>query len=435
VISGNGNDGITISGTGTTGTTIQGNLIGVNATATAKIGNLAQGIWVGAGAQTTVVGGAGAGAGNIIGGNAFAGIELNGASTSGNFVYGNFIGTNTTGLLDLGNSIDGILVVNGANNNSIGGTIPGAGNTIAFNGRDGVRIESSAGSGNAILGNRIYSNAGLGINLVGGSQNSFGVTANDLGDGDSGANGLQNFPVVSSVTIDGTNVAVAGTLNSTANRTFRIEVFGNTAPDASGYGQGQRYLGAFNVTTDGSGNVTFNETLAGVTLAAGEFVAYTATDLTTNNTSEFSYAVMATLLVNAAPSALKATGTTQGGLSLNTNDPLGDAYLVADNGGAIFGGRTALTVEVQAVFEPLSNGSDTLIEYQLAGGTDEFRLTRVNLNNALWLTVNGTEIQITGFDFSTLEDGQPHSLAVSWNSSAERGASTLTAKLSHREPV
>ncbi len=114
---------------------------------------------------------------------------------------------------------------------------------------------------------------------------------------------------------------------------------------------------------------------------------------------------------------IDAARSTDGGLALNMGTLLGDSYLQADNGGAIFGGRTALTVELQAVFEPLSNGSDTLIEYQLAGGTDEFRLTRVDLNNALRLMINGTEVTTTDFDFSTLEDGQPHSLAVSWNSS------------------
>ncbi len=45
-----------------------------------------------------------------------------------------------------------------------GGTAPGAGNTIAFNGHDGVRIDG--GSRNSGLHNRIYANVNLGIELL-----------------------------------------------------------------------------------------------------------------------------------------------------------------------------------------------------------------------------------------------------------------------------
>ncbi len=198
LISGNGGDGLSIGDTGTTGNLIQGNLIGVNSTATSTIGNGAQGIWIGNGAQSNTIGGTVAGAGNVIGGSTYAGIELNGSSTSNNIIQGNFIGTNSSGTVNLGNSIDGILVTNSASNNTIGGTVSGAGNTIAFNGRDGIRIESTAATGNAILGNNIYSNSGLGINLAGGTQNGFGVTSNDSGDGDAGANSPSEFPTISS---------------------------------------------------------------------------------------------------------------------------------------------------------------------------------------------------------------------------------------------
>ena len=52
-----------------------------------------------------------------------------------------------------------------------------------------------------------------------------------------------------------------GTLNSTANSNFRIEIYTNTAADPTGYGEGQRYIGSFNVTTDGSGNASFTQSL------------------------------------------------------------------------------------------------------------------------------------------------------------------------------
>ena len=113
-----------------------------------------------------------------------------------------------------------------------------------------------------------------------------GVTANDAGDGDTGANNLQNFPVLTSA--DGTlnSMVVSGTLNSTANSTFRLEFFTNAACDASGNGEGQFYLGSQDVLTDGSGNAPFSATVYGA-FSAGQQITATATSFG-NDTSEFS---------------------------------------------------------------------------------------------------------------------------------------------------
>ena len=70
---------------------------------------------------------------------------------------------------------------------TIGGTAVGAGNLVAFNSGSGVTIMSEFG--NAVRGNSIFLNGALGIDLHGD-----GVTPNDPGDGDGGANGRQNFP-------------------------------------------------------------------------------------------------------------------------------------------------------------------------------------------------------------------------------------------------
>ena len=50
-----------------------------------------------------------------------------------------------------------------------------------------------------------------------------GVTANDAGDGDSGANNLQNFPVLTSANSNTAGTTIVGSLNSNANTTYRIE--------------------------------------------------------------------------------------------------------------------------------------------------------------------------------------------------------------------
>ena len=75
--------------------------------------------------------------------------------------------------------------------------------------------------------------------------------------------------------------------------TFRLEFFSNTSAHSTGYGEGQTFLGTTNVTTDGSGNASFNVSFP-VAANAKTFTA-TATD-PNNNTSEFSPAFRVRLL-------------------------------------------------------------------------------------------------------------------------------------------
>src|SRR5205807_7800995 len=126
----------------------------------------------------------------------------------------------------------------GSPRNIVGGSEPGAGNIIAFNGTQGVYI---AGPDNTVLGNSIFANGGLGIDV-----NSTGtdVNPNDPGDADH----LQNYPVLTSASSTDNTVTVVGILDSTANTNFRVEFFANAVPDPSGFGEGQRYLGFTTVT-------------------------------------------------------------------------------------------------------------------------------------------------------------------------------------------
>src|SRR5439155_23562524 len=103
----------------------------------------------------------------------------------------------------------------------------GAGNLISGNsGFFWLGVLVNGGTGNSILGNSIFANGGLGINL----GDHDGVTENDLvpGDPDTGANNLQNFPVLTSAVTVGTTTTITGTFNSTPNHNFRIEFFTNT---------------------------------------------------------------------------------------------------------------------------------------------------------------------------------------------------------------
>src|SRR6185369_10009499 len=121
--------------------------------------------------------------------------------------------------LNLGNFLDGVDLVDSDSSNNVGGTATGAGNVIAFNQGNGIHIRAGVVTSlnNALLGNSIFSNTGLGIEL-----DPTGVTANDPLDADTGPNNLQNFPVLTNVTSTAGNTAITGTLNSTATASFRI---------------------------------------------------------------------------------------------------------------------------------------------------------------------------------------------------------------------
>jgi hypothetical protein len=154
-----------------------------------------------------------------------------------------------------------------------------AGNVIAFNDDAGVNVAQTADIGNRILGNSIFANDGLGIDLGGD-----GRTANDPTDPDPGPNNLQNFPVIDSARSTNTKTTVEGGLNSLANRTFRIQFFANPSVDGA---EGKTFLGQEDVTTDSAGDVEFSFTTR-KRVPPGQAITATATRLGTGDTSEFS---------------------------------------------------------------------------------------------------------------------------------------------------
>ena len=266
LISGNTWEGIGIS---SSNNTVQGNTIGTDPSGQSGLGNSLWGITIGTIGSGNQIGGTSGGAGNLISGNGAPGILSQG---SNNTIQGNKIGTDASGQSPLGNS-GGIEFLFGSNN-LVGGQTAEAGNTIAFNTAFGVRVNGAAngsnGFGNSILRNSIFSNGSRGIELV-------GFSSNDNLDADAGPNGLQNHPVISSISPSGETSTVAGSLDSEASKTYRIELFRNAVCDPSGRGQGKTFLGSTDVTTNGSGSGSF--TLNGISsLAPGDFVTATATD-------------------------------------------------------------------------------------------------------------------------------------------------------------
>jgi titin len=251
---------------------VQGNFIGTDVTGTQALGNGSHGVYL----ETSFgsqIGGTEPGAGNLISGNGGSGVFL-GSSGFGNLVQGNLIGTDISGSQPLGNARDGVHAdnMNDARGNTIGGEAPGAGNTIAFNGNDGVVVDRSTNI--AILGNAIFANGHLGIELL------------------RGGNHDQAAPVLTSATSDGSSITITGALDSTPNTTFTLEFFANRSSDPSGVYEGEQLIGSVLVTTDAAGHASFTVTFT-VAIDPGLFLTGTATD-SANNTSPFSDAIQVT---------------------------------------------------------------------------------------------------------------------------------------------
>jgi titin len=299
LISGNTGRGVYISYEGdytATNTNVLGNFIGTDITGAAALGNQV-GVEIDQ-VSGNNVGGTTPGSRNVISGNSQAGVIVNGVPlhvASNNAVRDNYIGVAQDGTSQLSNHGHGVLVFWSTSNTTV------ANNVIWFNDITGVTVLSAPGgepeaTGVGIAGNSIDRNGGLGIDL-----GNAGSDTNDGEDNDSGANGLQNYPVLSSAQVSGSDLFVSGTLHSTNNTAFRIRFYRSPVCNASQggaaegdtHGEGRFEFGSTDVVTDGAGNVAFSPTITGAGVAVGEAVTATATATMGNSTSEFSLCITA----------------------------------------------------------------------------------------------------------------------------------------------
>jgi hypothetical protein len=274
------------------GTIVQGNYIGTDATGTSSFGQIGPvGVEARNSTGTQILG-------NVISGIVVVGINhfegqrfgdgiLLQGNVAGSVVRGNRIGTDESGRNPIPNHA-GVTTSFWPGSPApsavtIGGTGNGEGNRIAFSETIGVTVDFTA-RGITISANSIESNGALGIDLF--NQSGAGVSPNDAGDGDNGGNGLQNFPVLQSANVATGGTMITGSFNSLPNSQFSLEFFTNAECDPSGFGEGARFLGSLTVTTNGSGNATFQTTVA--RSPVGSSITATATHLATGNTSEFS---------------------------------------------------------------------------------------------------------------------------------------------------
>ncbi|HZI86786.1 MAG TPA: Calx-beta domain-containing protein, partial [Pyrinomonadaceae bacterium] len=419
IISANGT-GVRISDQTTMGNKIHGNYIGADTTGTADLGNANEGVFLD-NAPNNFIGGTATGEGNLISGNDASGVRILDDKATGNRVEGNLIGTKVNGTEALANSSHGVYLRN-VSNNRIGGTTSGARNQIGFNGGDGIFIEpaNAPTNANAVLSNAIFANAGLGIDLF-----PDGVTANDAGDADTGANNLQNFPVLTSAISFPSSTTAIGTLNSTASTTFLLEFYSNASCDPSSNGEGQTFLGNINRTTDAGGNLTFNR-VGMPAIPAGRFITATATD-PTGNTSEFSQclqarAANADLSINMfdSPDPVGAGSTLTYTVTLTNNGPeRAESIVVTDNlpaevtfisctaaGGGVCGG---------------TGNSRTVTFSSLAPG-DMVNITLVTGVNS---SVSGVTISNTAMVSSAATDPNPNNNSVTITTTVPATIATL----------
>ena len=245
----------------------------------------------------------------MVSGNTGVGIEIEGsntfvspASAIGDVIQGNLVGTDATGTVSIPNGLNGIWLTTSTvtnvgtvnpMNNIIGGTNAGEANVVSNNTGHGILINS--GAGNATIGNVIQNNTGAGVRITAGNGNlisrnsifgngALGIDLATVGPNanspcqanTSGANMLQNAPVLTAgtgsafisatatdpngntsefsntvqSTLSGNILSLLGNFNGLPNTNFTIEFFSSPSADASGFGQGQTYLGSATVTSN-----------------------------------------------------------------------------------------------------------------------------------------------------------------------------------------
>ncbi len=350
IISGNSGRGIAAD---VASVIIQGNYVGLDVTGTQDLGNDSYGIDIGVNGTNATIGGAGAGAGNIISGNGNAGVLFESGSSGS--IKGNRIGTNAAGnAVIAGNGAGVFLASSGV---TVGGIAAGEANTISGSNTHGVIV--SSGTGNSIAGNAIYANSGLAIDL---GNNS--VTANDAApDSDSGANNLQNFPVLATASTNASNqLVITGTLTSALSSFYRIHFYSSATQQAGGYGPAETYLGYADVPTNGSGIGTINTTLT-ANVPVGRFITATATRATDGTYTTFTDTSELARNI-AAVSSTQATVTVDTVSDTSDGDTTSLSTLLANKGAD---GFISLREAITAANATANGTSADLINFAISG--------------------------------------------------------------------
>jgi large repetitive protein len=281
VISGNGNDGVLFTDTNTWENIVEGDYIGTDDTGTKPLGN-DNGVVIQSSAFGNLVGGVGASSRDIISGNSDDGVLVSGSGTTVNTIEYDYIGTGITGELPVSNGVAGVVLANGASssyvyhsvisaNGTDGVLVTGtstSNNQIMFDsiGLDATGLKSvnqsgtsfsnaigvviSGASGTVVEASFVSGN-GTGVLIDSGATGN-SIYANDIGTGIDGAtnvgnlgdgvvlDGVTNNVVADDLLVYNGDVGILGengstsTNNTTYNDTLTIIVNGVTSGNKNG---------------------------------------------------------------------------------------------------------------------------------------------------------------------------------------------------------
>ena len=332
-----------------------------------------------------------------------------------NTVQGNLVGVGRDGLQPIPNGGVGGGFLSLDNNNSASYNNV-TDNVIAHNGSAGMSVMRIGAKFNRIWNNSIYANGGLGIDLGGdwtggdgrGGGNELVPGPNGVNPGDTGIgpNDFQAYPILESVVNSSCGIIISGTLQSTANHRFTIHFYSVTNPDPSGHGEGDTYLGEWQVLTDGTGLGKFVAVIPG---ASPLHVSATATDIAGSyngfvygNTSEFSVTAEST-----ASSCNTPPGATPAGVNVEVtpiDKNTGVSNVTLSFAQITSGGETAVTSFDNGTPPPanflitnppqyydihttaLFNGSvEVCVTYDESAVGNESNLHFFHLENGIWM--------------------------------------------------
>ncbi len=283
---------------------------------------------------------------NVISGNVDNGILITDSGTTGTVVSGNFIGTDLTGTMPLPNGSNGVTIAAGTSNTTIGAETSGIANLNLISGNLGDGISITGSAGNNVSFNYIGVNLnnqnpvpnrgnGVSIHATPGNRVNLDVIRNNGGYGiltDSGANhnawyydsiygntlggiaqptnaALQPAPVLTKAAVGSGQTTITGTITGSPyhNTGLLLQFYASPASTAPASIQGLTFIGQATVTTDANGNASFTATV-NTAVAAGQIITATA-DYNVESTSVFSNAVT---VVTSTATFLGTDTTTEG---------------------------------------------------------------------------------------------------------------------------
>lgn len=354
----NGGMGVWVygDGNGANNNTVSGNEIRGNGqeTNTAGEGLVLDGLeLLGASTGNTV-------AGNLLAANLGHGIDSFGNTIGGNTITGNTVTGNGLGVVaGTGTEGSGIRVYGTTNKTTI------ANNVLNGNNGSGVLVEATANNV-TISQNSAFGNTRLAIDLLstadgattattynGATGPASNVTLNDNGDGDTGANGLLNFPVLTSATFVGANLVLQGYARpGSAIELFTASPTPNGVATNVGFGQGQTYLGTFTEGSAADSNPSAGSYSGSIN---GQFQGTDATNLFTFTiplTGNFAGLNMGTVVLTSTATLTNSTSEFSGNVAVRPT---------ANNDFATTTVGTAVTFAVTANDTP-SNLDNTTVD-------------------------------------------------------------------------